>query len=152
MLFRSPGVSGEVLVSLARCCRPVPGEAIHGYITQGHGISVHRKSCASLARLTARAPQRLTDVHWQADSGQGQPVEIALEGRERRNLLNDIMALLADEELRLVALDSRAEADTGLLRLRLTVSISGLPQLSRLLNRLMRIAGVQRAVRITQDR
>lgn len=147
-----PGVSGEVLVSLARCCRPVPGEAIHGYITQGHGISVHRKSCASLARLAARAPQRLTDVHWQADSGQGQPVEIALEGRERRNLLNDIMALLADEELRLVALDSRAEADTGLLRLRLTVSISGLPQLSRLLNRLMQIAGVQRAVRITQDR
>ena len=113
---------------------------------------MHRKSCASLARLAARAPQRLTDVHWQADSGQGQPVEIALEGRERRNLLNDIMALLADEELRLVALDSRAEADTGLLRLRLTVSISGLPQLSRLLNRLVQIAGVQRAVRITHDR
>ncbi|HEV2213277.1 MAG TPA: RelA/SpoT family protein, partial [Gammaproteobacteria bacterium] len=46
-----PGVSGDVLVSMAKCCRPVPGEAIRGYITQGHGISVHRKSCASLARL-----------------------------------------------------------------------------------------------------
>ncbi len=147
-----PGVSGEVLVSLARCCRPVPGEAIRGYITQGHGISVHRRSCASLARLGARAPQRLTDVHWQADSGQGQPVDIAVEGRERRNLLNDIMALLADEQLRLMALDSRADADTGMLRLRLTVGISGLPQLSRLLNRLMQIPGMQRAVRITQDR
>ena len=147
-----PGVSGEVLVSLARCCRPVPGEAIRGYITQGHGISVHRRSCASLARLAARAPQRLTEVRWQADTGGGQPVEIALEGRERRNLLNDIMALLADEELRLVALDSRADADAGLLQLRLTVNISGLPQLSRLLNRLMQVPGVQRALRITQDR
>ncbi|MFI4967433.1 MAG: RelA/SpoT family protein, partial [Gammaproteobacteria bacterium] len=107
-----PGVSGEVLVTLARCCRPVPGEAIHGYITQGHGISVHRKSCASLARLAARAPQRLTEVQWRADTSGGQPVDISLEGRDRRNLLNDIMALLADEDLRLVTLDSRADADT----------------------------------------
>ncbi|HEV2111019.1 MAG TPA: TGS domain-containing protein, partial [Gammaproteobacteria bacterium] len=142
-----PGVSGAVLVSLARCCRPVPGEAIHGYITQGHGVSVHRRNCASLARLAARAPQRLTDVQWAPDGGRGQPVEITLEARERRELLHDIMALLADEELRLVALDSRADADTGLLRLRLTVNISDLPQLSRLLNRLMQIPGMQRAAR-----
>ena len=144
-----PGVSGEVLVTLARCCRPVPGEAIHGYITQGHGISVHRKSCASLARLAARAPQRLTEVQWRADTSGGQPVDISLEGRDRRNLLNDIMALLADEDLRLVTLDSRADADTGLLQLRLTVNIAGLQQLSRLLNRLMQIPGMQRAARAT---
>lgn len=142
-----PGVSGAVLVSLARCCRPVPGEAIHGYITQGHGVSVHRRNCTSLARLAARVPQRLTEVQWAPDGGRGQPVEIALEARERRELLHDIMALLADEELRLVALDSRADADTGLLRLRLTVNISDLPQLSRLLNRLMQIPGMQRAAR-----
>jgi GTP pyrophosphokinase len=147
-----PGVSGEVLVALARCCRPVPGEAIRGYITQGHGISVHRKNCASLARLAARAPQRLTEVQWQADSGRGQPVEIAMEAHERRNLLNDVMALLADEGLRLLSLDSRSEADTGLLHLRLTVSIADLPQLSRLLQRCMQIAGVQRAARVTQAR
>ncbi len=142
-----PGVSGAVLVSLARCCRPVPGEAIRGYITQGHGISVHRASCASLARLSARAPQRLTEVQWRTDSAQGQPVDIALEARDRRELLHDVMALLADEGLKLVALDSRPEPDTGLLRLRLTVDISGLPQLSRLLNRLMQIPGMQRAAR-----
>ena len=57
------------------------------------------------------------------------------------------MALLADEDLRLVALDSRADADTGLLQLRLTVNVSGLQQLSRLLNRLMQISGMQRAAR-----
>ena len=144
-----PGVSGDVLVTLARCCRPVPGEAIHGYITQGHGISVHRKSCASLARLAARAPQRLTEVRWRADTHGGQPVDITLEGRDRRDLLNDIMALLADEDLRLVTLDSRTDADTGLLQLRLTVNIAGLQQLSRLLNRLMQIPGMQRAARAT---
>ncbi len=142
-----PGVRGEVLVTLARCCRPVLGEAIGGYITQGHGISVHRKSCTSLARLAARAPQRLTEVRWRVDGAAGQPVEIALEGRDRRNLLNEIMALLADEDLRLVALDSRVDADTGLLELRLTVNIAGLQQLSRLLNRLMQIPGMQRAAR-----
>ncbi|HEV2332797.1 MAG TPA: bifunctional (p)ppGpp synthetase/guanosine-3',5'-bis(diphosphate) 3'-pyrophosphohydrolase, partial [Gammaproteobacteria bacterium] len=142
-----PGVSGDVLVSMAKCCRPVPGEAIRGYITQGHGISVHRKSCASLARLAARSPQRLTEVQWRNDGDYGQPVEIGVEGQDRRNLLSDIMALLADEQLRLMALDSRADADLGLLHLRLTVGIAGLPQLSRLLNRLMQIPGVSRATR-----
>ncbi|HET7176670.1 MAG TPA: bifunctional (p)ppGpp synthetase/guanosine-3',5'-bis(diphosphate) 3'-pyrophosphohydrolase [Gammaproteobacteria bacterium] len=142
-----PGVSGDVLISMAKCCRPVPGEAIRGYVTQGHGISVHRKSCASLARPAARSPQRLTEVQWRNDGDYGQPVEIAVEGQDRRNLLNDIMALLADEQLRLMALDSRSDADPGLLHLKLTVGIAGLPQLSRLLNRLMQIPGVSRASR-----
>jgi GTP pyrophosphokinase len=145
-----PGVPGEVLVSLARCCHPVPGEAIRGYITQGRGITVHRMNCASLARLTVRAPQRLTDVRWGADARQGQPAEIAVEARDRRGLLNDVMALLADEELRMLAIDSRPEPDTGMLNLKLTVSISGLSQLSRLLNRLMQIQGVTRAARTAQ--
>ena len=143
-----PGLSGDVLVSLARCCRPVPGEAIRGYITQGHGISVHRSGCSSLARIAARAPQRLTEVQWRTDSSQGQPVDIALEARDRRELLHDVMALLADEGLRLAALDSRPEPDTGYLRLRITVDITDLPQLSRLLNRLMQIPGMQRAARV----
>jgi GTP pyrophosphokinase len=145
-----PGVPGEVLVSLARCCHPVPGEAIRGYITQGRGITVHRMNCASLARLTVRAPQRLTDLRWGSDARQGQPVEISVEARERRNLLNEVMALLADEELRMLAIDSRPEPDTGMLNLKLTISVSGLPQLSRLLNRLMQIQGVTRAARTAQ--
>ena len=146
-----PGISGEVLVSLARCCRPVPGEAIHGYITQGRGVTVHRQNCASLARLAARAPQRLTDVRWSADGPQGHPVEIEVEARDRRNLLNDVMALLADEQLRLLALDSRTEPDIGMLAIRLTVGVSGLPQLSRLLSRLLRVPGVQHAARIAHQ-
>jgi GTP pyrophosphokinase len=145
-----PGVEGEVLVSLARCCHPVPGEAIRGYITQGRGLTVHRMSCPSLARLTVRAPQRLTDVRWGADAERGHPAEIAVEARDRRNLLNDVMALLADEQLRLLALDSRAEPDTATLHLKLTVSVSGLPQLSRLLYRLTQISGVHRAARVAQ--
>jgi GTP pyrophosphokinase len=143
-----PGVDGEVLVSLARCCHPVPGEAIRGYITQGKGITVHRMSCPSLARLTVRAPQRLTDVRWGADAEQGHPAQIAVEARDRRNLLNDVMALLADEHLRLVSLDSQPEPDTATLHLKLTVSVSGLPQLSRLLIRLSQIPGVHRAARV----
>lgn len=147
-----PGVSGEMLVSLARCCRPVPGEAIRGYITQGHGITVHRRSCASLARLEARSPQRLTEVRWSTEVAESHAVEIEVEARDRRNLLNDLMALLADEQVRLLALDSRLERDLGMLQLRLTVGVSGLPQLSRLLNRLGRIPGVQHAARLAQGR
>jgi GTP pyrophosphokinase len=77
-------------------------------------------------------------------------VEIAVEARDRRNLLNDVMALLADEQLRMLALDSRPEPDTGTLNLKLTVSVTGLPQLSRLLNRLSQIPGVSHAARTAQ--
>jgi GTP pyrophosphokinase len=130
----------------------VPGEAIRGYITQGHGITVHRMNCASLARLTVRAPQRLTDLRWGADTAQGHPAEVELEARDRRGLLNDVMALLADEQLRLITLDTQPDADAGMLRLRLTVSVPGLPQLSRLLQRLTQIPGVQHAARVAQGR
>jgi len=147
-----PGIAGDVLVSLARCCRPVPGEAIRGYITQGRGVTVHRRNCTSLARIAVRAPQRLTEVRWGADASQGHPVEVEVEARDRRNLLNDLMALLAEEQLRLLALDSHPQPDIGMLQLRLTVGVSGLPQLSRLLNRLMQIPGVQHAARIAQAR
>ena len=145
-----PGIAGEVLVSLARCCRPVPGESIRGYITQGRGISVHRASCINLARLSARTPQRLTEVHWDTGSGAGHAVDIRLEANDRRGLLNDLMAVLADEQLRLVSLDSRSDAEAGLLLLKLTVSVSGLPQLSRLLHRCMQVPGVYQAVRLAQ--
>ncbi|HEV2213428.1 MAG TPA: ACT domain-containing protein, partial [Gammaproteobacteria bacterium] len=128
-------------------CRPVPGEAIRGYITQGHGISVHRSSCAALARLAARAPQRLTELRWSAAEGQSLPVDISLEADDRRGLLNDVMAVMADMQLRLVALDTRADNDAGLLYAKLTVNVPGLPQLSGLLSRLLQIPGVQRAVR-----
>ena len=144
-----PGVAGEVLVNLARCCRPVPGEAIRGYITQGHGISVHRQSCASLARLAARAPQRLCEVVWNADEGHNLPVDISVDADDRRGLLNDIMAVLADMQLRLVALDTRSDSDMGVLQVKLTVNVPGLPQLSGLLSRLLQVSGVQRAVRKT---
>lgn len=144
-----PGMAGEVLVSLARCCRPVPGEAIRGYITQGHGISVHRQSCASLARLAARAPQRLCEVVWNADEGHSLPVDIRVDADDRRGLLNDIMAVLADMQLRLVALDTRSDSDLGMLQVKLTVNVPGLPQLSGLLSRLLQVPGVQRALRKT---
>ncbi len=147
-----PGVSGAVLVSMARCCHPVPGEAIRGYITVGHGITVHRLGCASLARLAARAPQRLAEVQWGADASESHPVDIQVEARERRNLLNELMALLADEQVRLVRLDSTPEPDLGMLKLALTVNVSGLPQLSRLLNRMLLIQGVHRALRVVQGR
>jgi GTP pyrophosphokinase len=142
-----PGIAGEVLVSLARCCRPVPGEVIRGYVTQGHGISVHRLSCASLARLAARAPQRLCDVTWNADDNHSLPVDISVDADDRRGLLNDIMAVLADMQLRLVALDTRSDSDMGMLQVKLTVNVPGLPQLSGLLSRLLQVPGVQHAVR-----
>ena len=70
----------------ARCCNPVPPEPITGYVTVGRGITLHRTGCRNLARLAARAPQRLLQVDWGKSKGRRYPVEIVVHAMDRRGL------------------------------------------------------------------
>ena len=83
-------------MQLARCCQPVPGEAIAGYLTRGRGVTVHRADCASLLRLAAASPQRVLPVEWGVAGG-GYEVDVQLRGLDRKGLLKDITTLIAQE-------------------------------------------------------
>lgn len=138
---------GNLLTQLARCCQPVPGDAIAGYLTRGRGISVHRADCAALARLLARDPDRAMPVAW-GRAGGTYAVDVAIQGFDRKSLLKDITTLIAQEGVHIHAIASRADDGRGLVDLRLTLKVSDFGQLSRLLARLAGVPGVRDARRV----
>ena len=137
---------GNLVTSLARCCSPLPGEAIRGYITRNHSITVHRANCPNLVRLLQRAGEREMAVSWRSDQ-QPAPVNILVEATDRRSLLSDLTGVLANEKIQILAMQTRLASEGGLAVVHFTIAVSNFALLSRLLLRMSRIPGVQRAVR-----
>ena len=124
----------------------VPGEAIRGYITRTHSITVHRAECPNLARLLQKEPEREMAVSWRNDQDPA-PVNLRIEALDRSSLLSDLTAVLSNESVRILAMDTRLTRNGGLAIIRVTIVVPGLALLSRILLRMSRIPGVQRAVR-----
>ena len=143
--FTVQGV-GNLLVQLARCCQPVPGEPIAGYLTRSRGVTVHRAGCASFARLAAAQPQRVLPVEW-GSSGGGYEVDVAITGVDRKWLLKDVTTLVAQEDAHLS--DIRSEVGSnGRAQLQLKLRVSDYGQLSTLLGKLDALPGVEQARRL----
>lgn len=138
----------NLVTSLARCCNPLPGEAIRGYVTRAHSITVHRANCPNLVRLLQRAPERELAVNWHNEQ-QPVPVNIVVEAMDRRSLLSDLTGVVANEKIQILAMQSQLARDGGLAVIRITVAVPGLEVLSRLLLKLSRVPSVQRAARQT---
>ena len=142
--FTVQGV-GNLLVQLARCCQPVPGEPIAGYLTRSRGVTVHRASCASFARLAAAQPQRVLPVEW-GSSGGGYEVDVAITGVDRKWLLKDVTTLVAQEDAHLSDIRSEVGSD-GRCQLQLKLRVTDYGQLSTLLGKLDALPGVEDARR-----
>ena len=143
--FTVQGV-GNLLVQLARCCQPVPGEPIAGYLTRSRGVTVHRASCASFARLAAAQPQRVLPVEW-GSSGGGYEVDVAITGVDRKWLLKDVTTLVAQEDAHLSDIRSEVGSD-GRCQLQLKLRVTDYGQLSTLLGKLDALPGVEQARRL----
>jgi len=133
---------GDLMSSYARCCNPVPPEPVTGYVTVGRGVTIHRSSCASLARLASRAPERLLQVEWGQDGISRFPVDIVVHAMDRRGLVRDVSTLLADERINIERMLTRTDAAQGSADLSLRILVAGLEELSRLLARLSTLPGV----------
>ncbi len=132
----------RLLTVPAKCCKPVPPDAIVGFVTRGRGVSIHRANCASLKRLDAK---RRVTAEWGQAEGGAFPVDIEIVAARRTGLLRDISEVLAREKNRIVG--SRAvEEDSG-LRLRYTIEVANIGQLARVLAVLREVRGVARAAR-----
>ncbi|TWT20116.1 bifunctional (p)ppGpp synthetase/guanosine-3',5'-bis(diphosphate) 3'-pyrophosphohydrolase [Luteimonas marina] len=143
-VFTVVGV-GNLLVQIARCCQPLPGEAIAGYLTRTRGVSVHRADCAAFARLAAKEPQRVLPVDWGREGGVHEATAV-VDAVDRKHLLKDVSNLIAQEDAHVVAIRSDAGRH-GRVRLRLRLRVEGYEQLSRLLARLDSLPGVEQARR-----
>ncbi|HSP55338.1 MAG TPA: bifunctional (p)ppGpp synthetase/guanosine-3',5'-bis(diphosphate) 3'-pyrophosphohydrolase [Dehalococcoidia bacterium] len=135
--------TGDLLTRIARCCNPVPGDEIIGYVTRGEGVSVHRQDCTNILHEDER--ERLVEVEW-GRSGQLYPVAVHIDAWDRVGLLRDITTLVAEEKVNMVGVRTQEE-DDGRISIHVTLETMGLQQLSRLLSKLEAIRGVQRVSR-----
>ena len=138
---------GDLMTHMARCCRPVPPERITGYITVGRGVTIHRQDCRNMLRLQDTNPERTIEVDWGRPPETGFPVDIQVEAYDRRGLLRDISTVLTEERTDILASTTRTDRAKNVARIELTLSVTSLEQVSRLLHRLNSLANVFRADR-----
>ena len=143
--FTVQGV-GNLLVQIARCCQPLPGEPISGYMTRGRGVSVHRADCIALLRLAAANPQRVLPVEWGVAGG-GYEVDVQIRALDRKGLLKDITTLIAQEDANVSNIQSDNLRGSGQAVLKLRLRVSDYGQLSTLLAKLEALPGVEDARR-----
>ena len=139
---------GNLLTTLARCCQPLPGDPVRGFITRGRGVSVHRADCVSLARLARRDPDRVIDVEWGKVAAQAYEVDIELQGYDRKGLQKDVTALISNFGTHIIASSSRVFTRTGEVEMRFTLRVRDFEQLSALLAKLTALPNVVDARRV----
>ena len=135
--------TGDLLTQLARCCEPVPGDEIIGYVTRSRGVTVHRRDCFNV--LHEDEPERLVEVEW-GGADAFYPVAVHIEAWDRVGLLRDISTLIAEEKVNMVAVRTQ-EHDDRTTAISLTLETRGLDQLSRLLSKLETVRGVTSVAR-----
>ncbi|MGH1461570.1 MAG: RelA/SpoT family protein, partial [Neptuniibacter sp.] len=133
---------GNLLTSMATCCRPILGDPISGYITQGRGVSVHREDCTNLIQLQEREPERIIEVDWGEEGETTYPVDIYIEAFDRSGLLRDVMLVMATESLNIVAANTLSDKHENMARLVLTVEITSLDLLGKVMDKINQVPNV----------
>jgi len=149
---RSSGVRiagvDDVLVRLSKCCSPVPGDPIIGYVTIGRGVSVHRADCPNVAYMNA-TPERILQAQWLEDASLTHCVDVEVEAEDRAQLLQDIMAVFSELKTQVSSVNARVRKD-GVAVASLTVQIRDLDHLHKLLTKLETLKNVRRVYRVTK--
>jgi GTP pyrophosphokinase len=136
----------DVLVRLARCCNPVPGDDIVGFVTRGRGVSVHRRSCPN-ARDLLDQPERIIDVDWDRGSDTTYQVEVMIEAVDRMKLLQDVTSELAEAGVNILSASVVTSRD-GIATMRFLFELGNMELLDKLLVDVKRIEGVFEAQRM----
>lgn len=140
----SVGGMDDILVSRARCCNPIPGEPIVGYVTRGKGVSVHSAACSNVDQLLMN-PEREIPVAWGTSKGSIQPVNLQVEIENRQGLLAEITSRISDAKTNIRHIDSRVGNNHGCINL--IIDVADLDHLKRITQVLPKIPGVLRVVR-----
>jgi GTP pyrophosphokinase len=135
---------GGLATQLARCCKPVPPDAIRGFVTRGKGVSIHRESCDGLKRLVERYPERVMETAW-GKSDATYAVDMTVTASDRRGLLRDIGDALAREKINVTAVRTQSRDDLAFMRFTFEVADAG--QLKRALALVRTLKGVIRVAR-----
>ena len=138
----------EVLVTMARCCNPVPGDKIVGYITRGKGISVHREDCTNVNTLMSKENERFIEVSWDSKAPDKFGAEIQIEALNRTKLLRDITNAISEYDLDILRANSLKIDKSGYARFRFLIEINNKYILKYLINNIKKIDSVYDVYRI----
>jgi len=138
---------GDMPTTMARCCAPMPPEAIAGYLTLGRGVTVHAAGCHSLQRMRALHPERVLRVNWNRGAEELMPVQIRVEAFDRRGLLRDVSDAMAQERLSIDSVSSEVDPAERVATILMRTAVRDAAQLRLLLKRLAAINSVLRAQR-----
>jgi GTP pyrophosphokinase len=138
--FHIAGVD-DLLTRIAHCCKPIPGDAIIGYITQGRGVSIHRNDCNNITYQTqlSSSKDRLIQVSWDAESPSAYYVDLEIHAQGSEDVLKEITATLANAEINLLALNSSLNRKSNHMLVTITVQLNSVDQLKKLLSQISQL-------------
>jgi GTP pyrophosphokinase len=139
---------GNLLTQFAQCCKPVPGDAIVGFITINSGISIHKSSCSNILSLPEDKRQRLIEVDWGQQAGSVYPVEVSVTAYQRTGLMQDISTILANLKVNLLSINSNTIRDEQIVHTRMTIEIHSVDELVAIIDKLSSVPNVQEVRRI----
>ncbi len=139
---------GNLMTQFARCCKPVPGDEIIGFITINSGISIHKRSCSNILALPDEKRPRLIEVEWGQQNGSVYPVEVTLTAYQRTGLMQDISTILANLKVNLLNINSNTNKAEQMVYTRLTMEIHSVDELVAIIDKLSQLPNVQEVRRI----
>jgi GTP pyrophosphokinase len=139
---------GNLLTHMAKCCQPVPGDEILGFITQGRGISVHRVDCDQLANSLNQQPEREVEVQWGGSNNKSYQVSINIIGGDRQGLLRDISTIISNERVSIIGIESNTDNAKQSMSMTIKVEIANNEALTRLLAKLKQLDDVTEVKRL----
>jgi GTP pyrophosphokinase len=137
----------DMMVRLSKCCTPVPGDEILGYVTRGRGVSVHRADCTNAANLLASGGGRLIEVEWDRDRTGFFVCSVEVKALDRTRLLTDVTRVLSEHHVNILASSTQTKRDAS-SRMRFDFELADPAHLDSLLSALKRVDSVYDAYRV----
>ncbi|MFT4629762.1 MAG: GTP pyrophosphokinase [Arenicella sp.] len=135
------GVS-DLMTSLAKCCQPVPGDKVLGFVTRGAGITIHRERCPNILYQQNNAGERVVEVAWGADKEHTYPMSVLIHAFDRKGLLKDVSTVFSDEKINVLELNTHSEKQDHSVKMEVKVEVANLETMSKLLAKLDQLPNV----------
>jgi len=139
--------TGGILTHLGKCCNPIPGDDVVGYITRGRGVTVHRQDCPNIARMGPQDLERMIDVDWGPDKHTF-PIQVIVTAYDRSGLLRDITEVVADSDINMASLSTGKRSRFNIVPVYITLEVPDLSTLTRVLGKIEQIRNVLDAKRM----
>ena len=131
-----------MLTNLAKCCEPVQGDKVLGFVTRGAGITIHREACPNILYQKHNSGERVVEVSWGRDQKNTYPMTIQIHAFDRKGLLKDVSTVFADEKVNVLEMNTRTESKDQSVRMEVLAEIESLEALSMLLSKIDQLSNV----------